>query len=177
MARASFNSNAFGTNKDSTDIRRRPRSIIKPMAISDTKLKRFKDWNTLYRRNMQIFAKHYLQVKCLYPYQEMMLYEIGRRIEVTIVGSRATAKSWVIGLAAICIAILYPRSEIIIVSSTKDQAGIILGKISDFYNEYPNIQREISKLVDNNNDKIAEFRNFSTIKVLACNEGARGKTK
>ena len=39
--------NPFGTNKNSTDVRKRPRCIIKQREITDSRLKRIKDWNTM----------------------------------------------------------------------------------------------------------------------------------
>lgn len=174
MARNVTNYNPFGSNAKSADIRKRPRGIIKKTEISDSRLKRIKDWATLYRRNVQLFAEHYFQITTLHDYQKMMLYEIGAKDEITISASRATAKSWVVGLGAICIAVLYPKSEIIVVSSTKGQAAVILGKIQGFYNDYPNIQREITKITINENNRIVEFVNNSTIKVVALSDNARG---
>lgn len=174
MARNVTNYNPFGSNAKSADIRKRPRGIIKKTEISDSRLKRIKDWATLYRRNMQLFAEHYFQITTLHDYQKMMLYEIGAKDEITISASRATAKSWVVGLGAICIAVLYPKSEIIVVSSTKGQAAVILGKIQGFYNDYPNIQREITKITINENNRVVEFANNSTIKVVALSDNARG---
>lgn len=174
MARNVTNYNPFGSNAKSADIRKRPRGIIKKTEISDSRLKRIKDWATLYRRNMQLFAEHYFQITTLHDYQKMMLYEIGAKDEITISASRATAKSWVVGLGAICIATLYPKSEIIVVSSTKGQAAVILGKIQGFYDDYPNIQREITKITINENNRIVEFVNGSKIRVVALSDNSRG---
>ena len=174
MARNVTNYNPFGTNANSKDIRKRPKGIIKKTEISDTKLKRLKDWTTLYRRNIQLFAEHYYQITTLYPYQKMMLYEIGAKNETTISASRATAKSWIVGLGALCIGSLYPKSEIVVVASTKGQAGVIIGKIEGFYNDYPNIQREIVNITNNDNNRLVEFVNGSTIRVVALNDNSRG---
>lgn len=156
------------------DIRKRPKCIIKKNSISQNRLKRIKDWCTLYRRNLPLFIKHYFQIGTLHDYQKMMLYEIGCKSEITICASRATAKSWIVGLAAIAIAVLYPKSEIIVVSSYKSQAGIIIGKIQDFYNEYPNVRREIIQILINDNKREVTFANLSKIKVVALSDGARG---
>lgn len=166
--------NPFGTNANSTDIRKRPRSIIKQSIITDSKLKRLKDWVTFYRRNLQLFVSHYFGVTTLHNYQKIMLYEIGVKTEMTVCASRATAKSWIIGLAAIALATLYPRSEIVIVSSTKDQSSVIIGKIRGFYDEYPNIRREITKIIVNDNNREVSFRNNSKITVLALSDNSRG---
>lgn len=166
--------NYYGRNDKSQDIRRKPRCIIKKTEISDNRLKRIKDWATLYRRNIQIFAEHYFQIKTLHNYQKMMLYEIGCKSEVTISASRATAKSWIVGLAALCIGVLYPKSEIVVVSSTKSQSGVIIGKIQGFYDDYPNIQREITRITNNDNNRTVEFVNGSKISVVALSDNARG---
>ena len=157
-----------------TDIRKRPICILKKTEITDSRLKRIKDWATLYRRNLQLFAKHYFQINTLYDYQKMILYEAGVRNELTISASRATAKSWTIGLASICIAVLYPNSEIVIVSSTKGQSGVIIGKIQGFVNDYPNVEREIKRITVNDNNRVVEFQNGSTIRVVALSDNSRG---
>lgn len=105
----------------------------------------------------------------------MILYEAGIRNELTISASRATAKSWTIGLASICIAVLYPNSEIVIVSSTKGQSGVIIGKIQGFVNDYPNVEREIKRITVNDNNRVVEFQNGSTIRVVALSDNSRGK--
>lgn len=161
-------------NSSQADIRKRPICILKKTEITDSRLKRIKDWATLYRRNLQLFAKHYFQINTLYDYQKMILYEAGVRNELTISASRATAKSWTIGLASICIAVLYPNSEIVIVSSTKGQSGVIIGKIQGFVNDYPNVEREIKRITVNDNNRVVEFQNGSTIRVVALSDNSRG---
>ena len=165
---------AFGNNKKSEDIRKRPICIIKKTEVSENRLKRIKDWATLYRRNIQLFAKHYFQINTLYDYQKMILYEAGVKNELTISASRATAKSWTIGLAALCIAVLYPNSEIVVVSSTTGQSGVIMVKIQGFINDYPNIQREIKRVTVNDNNRIVELPNGSKITVVALSDNSRG---
>lgn len=167
-------SNPFGTNARSTDIRKKPRCIIKQNVITDSRLKRLKDWNTFYRRNLQLFVAHYFGVTTLHDYQKIMLYEIGVKMETTVCAARATAKSWIIGLAAIALAVLYPKSEIVIVSSTKDQSAVIINKIRGFYDEYANIRREIEKITINDNKREVVFRNLSHITVLALSDNSRG---
>lgn len=155
-------------------VRKKPVGVIKQSTISQNRLKRIKDWCTFYRRNLQLFVKHYFQINTLYDYQKMMLYEIGSKSEITICASRATAKSWIVGLAAIAIAVLYPKSEIVVVSSQKKQAGVIIGKIYDFFNEYPNIRNEVKQITNNENKREVEFFNLSKITVVALTDGSRG---
>ena len=158
------NKDAFNHKAKSADIRHRPACIIKKTEITDSRLKRIKDWATLYRRNLQLFAKHYFGVTTLHDYQKMILYECGTKNELTI-------------SAALCIAVLYPNSEIVIVSSTKGQAGVIVGKIQGFYNDYPNIAREVKKITTNDNNRIVEMINGSKITVVALSDNSRGSAR
>lgn len=168
------NLNPFGSNSSSRDIRKKPFNVIKQNKITGSRLKRIIDWNTLYRRNLPLFVKHYFQITTLHDYQKIMLYEIGVKMEETICAARATAKSWIIGLAALAIGTLYPKSEIVIVSSTKAQASVIIGKIQGFYDEYPNIRREVIKIIANDNNREVQFLNGTHIKVLALSDNSRG---
>lgn len=158
----------------SSDIRKRPLCVIKKTEITESRLKRIKDWATLYRRNLQLFVMHYFGVTTLHNYQKMILYEMGVKSELTISASRATAKSWTIALGGLGLAVLYPNSEIVIVSSTKGQAGVIIGKMQGFINDYPNIEREIFKVVTNNNDRIVYLQNGSKITVVSLSDNSRG---
>jgi hypothetical protein len=73
-------------------------------------------------------------------------------------------------------AILYPNSEIVVVSSTKEQAGIIVSdKIANLRMNHPNLAREISNVVTNMNKWQVDFHNGSVIKVVASRDSARGK--
>ena len=50
------------------------------------------------------------------------------------IASRASAKTWLVAVLACGRAILYPLSEIVVVSSTKEQAGLIIeDKIKNKY--------------------------------------------
>lgn len=160
--------------KKPDDIRKKPICIIKKTEISQSRMKRMKDWITFYRRNLQLFVHHYFGVTTLHNYQKMILYEMGVKNELTISASRATAKSWTIALGALGIAVLYPNSEVVIVSSTKGQAGVIIGKMQGFIADYPNIEREIQRVVTNNNDRIVYLQNGSKITVVSLSDNSRG---
>lgn len=76
----------------------------------------FIQWTTFFRRNLHRFAIDYLEIR-LHIYQVLILYLMGVCRFIVIIASRAAAKSWTIALFAVCQAILYPNSEIVLASA------------------------------------------------------------
>lgn len=138
-------------------------------------LLKFYEWNTFFRRNMDMYATLYFGFN-LYPYQHLELYEANTKSTIVIVGSRATAKSYWAAMAGVCKASLYPNSKVVIVSSTKGQSKLIVTeKIrNELMAQSPMLCREIKSIKDNQNDTIVSFRNGSTITVCAALDSARG---
>lgn len=132
-------------------------------------------WCTFWRRNLHRFAKDYLGIK-LYPYQEIMLYEMGIATRVCIVASRNAAKSFMIALYCCCRCILYPGTTIVIASATLKQANLILTeKIEKELSAWsPALKREIKAISHNQRRMACDFNNGSTIEVVAASETARG---
>jgi hypothetical protein len=131
------------------------------------------DWCTYYRRNIHRFIEHYFGIK-LFPYQILWIYYMSISDSFITIASRASAKSWLIAVYACAIAVLYPHSEIVVVSSTQKQAGIIIQKIEKLKDEYENLNREIHRCYDSSNKRECSFYNTSVIRVVSCSEGARG---
>jgi hypothetical protein len=131
------------------------------------------DWVTFYRRNIHRFIEHYFQVY-LFPYQRVWTYEMNTTDGFVTIASRGVAKSWVLGLFSTAVGTLYPNSEIVVVASTKEQAGIIVGKIARLREDYPNLAREIKDLTSNNNKYEVVLHNGTTIKVVPAKDSARG---
>lgn len=133
------------------------------------------EWNTFFRRNPNRFIELYFGFK-LYPYQHLEIYEMNQNIINVIIGSRATAKSFVIGSFACAKAVLYPRSMIVICSGTKGQGKLIVSeKIkNELMPMSPNLRREIKNIIDNQSEVIVTFFNGSTIKVVPALDSARG---
>ena len=133
------------------------------------------DWITYYRRNVHRFVEHYLQIK-LYPYQIIWIYLMGVFDAMVAIASRAVGKSWLIAVFAVARAILYPNSKIVIVSSTKEQAGnIVSEKVKELNDNYPNVQREIRSITTNLNKYEVEFHNGSRMVVVASRDSSRGR--
>lgn len=139
------------------------------------KLMKFYEWNTFFRRNLDMYARWYFGFK-LYPYQHVEIYEANVNTTTVIIGSRATAKSYWAAQTACCIASLYPKSEVVICSATKKAARLIVNeKIRNkLMPESAMLRREIETIVDNQNDTTIKFRNGSTIVVLPALDTSRG---
>ena len=87
-----------------------------------SKSENVKKWITYYRRNWDLFAEEVLGIK-LYPVQKLKLHMIGVADEYWDFSSRSTAKSFIVGVAALCAMSLYPHSEIVITSASIQQSA------------------------------------------------------
>ena len=136
---------------------------------------RIYDWNTFYRKNMGRFVQHYLGLS-LHLYQYIILFLMNLFPTICIVACRASAKSYLIAIFACAKAILYPHSQIVIASGTKEQASLIVSeKIKkELMRDSPNLCREILVIRDNKNEIEVIFRNGSSIVVVPASENARG---
>lgn len=135
---------------------------------------RLKSWVSFYRWNPSYFVEHYMGVP-LYPYQRFWLNLMVRSTEFVGIASRASAKSWLIAVYSITRCILYPGTTIALASSTKAQAGLIISeKCRSLRDEHPNIARECSNLVTNQNKWEMTFFNGSKINVVVSGESGRG---
>jgi hypothetical protein len=151
------------------------KQMVKAEELQGAKRDNLIDWITFYRRNVHRFVEHYFGIQ-LHPYQLLWLYEMSVCDSYVAICSRAVGKSWLIGVLACARAVLYPNSEIVIVSSTKEQAGIIVSdKITTLRNDHPNLAREIKNVVTNMNKWQVDFHNGSVIKVVASRDSSRGK--
>lgn len=151
-----------------------PVRMLTEKEMSRQKRDRLKSWITLYRNNISIFIEHYMGVK-LFTYQRFWVDLISKSTEFLGLASRASAKSWLIGVYAIARCILYPGTTIAISSSTKAQAGLIISeKCKSLYEEHPNIARETANIVTNQNKWEMTFINGSKINVVISGEAGRG---
>lgn len=151
-----------------------PVKFLTEKEMTKQKKDRLKSWITFYRKNPSFFVEHYMGVP-LYPYQRFWINLMARSTEFVAIASRASAKSWLIGVNAIARCILYPGTTVALASSTKGQAGLIISeKCKSLMEEYPNIQRETSNIVTNQNKWEMTFYNGSKINVVVSGEGGRG---
>lgn len=142
-------------NFPSTHYLSKPKNVLNTIA-----------WITFFRRNMHRCAMDYLGIK-LYPYQTLMLYLLGVCDLFNTIGSRCIAKSFIIGLYSCCHAILYPHSEIVIVSATVKQAELIITKKiqGELMRSSPQLKAEIEAIRRIDGNLCVIFKNGSTIKI------------
>jgi len=151
-----------------------PIKMLTEKEMTRQKKDRLKAWITFYRNNPSYFVEHYMGVN-LFPYQRFWINLIARSTQFLGVASRASAKSWLIGVYAIARCILYPGTIVALASSTKAQAGLIISeKCVALRDEHPNIARECSGIVTNQNKWEMTFHNGSKINVVVSGEGGRG---
>jgi hypothetical protein len=152
-----------------------PKRMTLAKDIDEQRRNNLIDWCTFYRRNIHHFVSHYFGIK-LHFYQKIWLYLMSTRDSFVAIAARASAKTWLAGVLACARAVLYPKSEIVVVASTKEQAGIIVEeKIKSLMDASPNLCREISNVTTNLNKWAVEFHNGSIIKVVAARDSSRGK--
>jgi len=167
--------NQYRRSAEGDDLFKQPKRISMEQSLTDERRERLIHWITYYRRNVHRFVEHYFGIE-LYPYQKIWLYLMSISDTFVAICSRATGKSWLVGVYALAIAVLYPGSEIVIVASTKKQAGIIIdGKIVMLKDAHPNVAREIKRLVSNMNVRQVDFHNGSQIRVVPASDNSRGE--
>jgi hypothetical protein len=174
----SFNLNSpnfnYTKNAGSADRNKHPKNMVLAKEITEKQKRNLKMWITLYRNNMAFFIEHYLGIR-LFPYQRFMIMLISHSTEFLGIASRASAKSWLIAVYSIAKSILYPGTIIVLCSSTKEQAGLIISQwCVALQKEYPNIQRETGVITFNQNKYEVPFHNGSKILVVMSGEAARG---
>ena len=142
-----------------------------------------KKWITRYRRNWDLFVEEVFGIK-LYPIQKITIHMMGISHEFWDIATRGSAKSFLVGIGAMCEFCLKPYSEIVITSSTIAQASkLVETKIRDEiikklspYLLYM-YEREYIVITKSSNEgayKIENKLNGSTIVVLPCLESSRG---
>ena len=150
------------------------KDMVRAKSLDGERRERIKRWILFYRRNPHRFIEHYFGIK-LFPYQIMMIWVLQRSNLAYIVASRASAKTFIIAVWALTLAVLYPGIKVVVASKTLKQGGILLSeKLTYLRDTYPNVAREISTIVTNTNAYEATFYCGSTIKVVPSSESARG---
>jgi len=155
-------------------IHKKRKHMVRETDFDNERRYKIKLWTTFYRRNIHRFIETYLGIK-LYPYQIVWIYLMSISDIFVAICGRATAKSFLVTLYAVCVAILYPNSKIIVGASSKAQAGILISeKLIELMSLSKNLEREIVSYTANQNIYRADFTNGSYIKIVAANEASRG---
>jgi hypothetical protein len=161
-------------NRTSQNPFLQPKSMVLSSEIEGERKERLKRWITFFRRNPHRFIEMYFGIK-LHPYQILMIWILQRSNLAYIVASRAAAKTWIIAVWSLTLAVLYPGIQIVCCSKTLKQGGIIISeKLKGLKNNHPNVAREISSLTSNANVYEANFHCGSYITVVPSSESSRG---
>jgi hypothetical protein len=109
-------------------------------------LKNYEAWKKqiwYWRTHLDRFIEEYLKIK-LKPSQRVDARIIGNFQAIDLVKNRGAGKTWLIAICAIAIGILYPNSSIAVISSTAEQAVLVVKKIEEKFLQYPDVVREIN---------------------------------
>lgn len=134
-------------------------------------------WAGYWRANPHRFVKDYMGLN-LYLYQKILIYMMNINDIFMYIAARGIGKSFIIAVYAVARSILYPNTNIIIASSTKGQARLIISeKIVDLYNNHEAVRAEIGdfrNIKTGVNNASVSFRNGSKIEAVTSSDSARG---
>ena len=120
-----------------------------------------------WRTHLDVFIEEYFKVK-LKDVQKVEARVFGNCETINFVQSRGFGKTWITALCCLAMGVLYPGSLIAVISSTAEQATLVLKKINDYFLKYPDILREIdtnnrAAVRLSQNKGICELKNGSKI--------------
>jgi len=160
-------------NLSSQDSFVRPKKMVRSETLEGERKERMKRWITFFRRNPNYLIRDYFGI-VLHPYQILMIWVLQKSTLAYIVAARAAAKTFIIAIWALTLAILYPGIKIVTVSKTLKQGSLIIGKIEELRHKYSNVDREIESLTINPNNAQVTFHCGSSIIAVPSSETARG---
>lgn len=130
---------------------------------------------TYYRRNLHRFVMEYLGIH-LYWYQQILLYFMGICSLVVIVAARASAKSFIVAVYNVSVAILYPQSTVGITSGTRGQSRLIITKkiLNELVGQSPRLESEIDSYTTSQGETKVTFKNKSQIWAITLSPNSRG---
>ena len=109
-------------------------------------LKNYLAWQKqiwFWRTHLDRFIEDYFKIK-LKPSQRVDARILGNFQSIDLVKNRGAGKTWLIAICAIAIGVLYPGSSIAVISSTAEQAVLVVKKIEEKFLQYPDVLREIN---------------------------------
>lgn len=95
-----------------------------------------------WRTHLDRFIEEYFKIK-LKPQQRVDARVFGNTQNADFVKNRGAGKTWLIAICCIAMGVLYPGSLIAVISSTAEQATLVLKKIDEKFIGYPDVLREI----------------------------------
>lgn len=116
----------------------------KAMLIRD--IKNYEAWRKqiwYWRTHLDRFIEEYFKVK-LKPQQRVDARVFGLYRNIDLVKNRGAGKTWLIAICCLAIGVLWPGSLIAVISSTAEQAVLVVKKIEEKFLKYPDVVRELS---------------------------------
>ena len=109
-------------------------------------LKNYEAWRKqiwFWRTHLDRFIEDYFKIR-LKPSQRVDARILGNFQSIDLVKNRGAGKTWLIAICAIALGVLYPGSSIAVISSTAEQAVLVIKKIEEKFLQYPDVVREIN---------------------------------
>lgn len=134
-------------------------------------------WVQFYRQNIHRFVDEYLHIE-LKLFQKMLLIMMDNNLFFQFWAARGIGKTFLIAVYCVARCILYPGTQIVIASGSREQAQQVIEKImsSDIKGRAKeNLVRELRNWKITPQDSFVEFYNDSKISVVASNDRARGR--
>lgn len=131
-------------------------------------------WCSYYRANPHRFCEDYLNIQ-LKLFQKILIFMMNVSTHFMYIAARGQGKTYLTAVFCVVRCILYPGTQIRVVSKTRNQASEVLLKIKDILlKESTNLRLEIQDMNINQQKAEIVFKNTSGIKVVTANETARG---
>lgn len=142
-----------------------------------SKMTNIMKWVGFYRKNVHRFVEEYLHIE-LKTFQKMLLYMMDNNLFFQFWAARGIGKTFLIAIYIVARCILYPGTQIIVASGSREQAQQILEKIMspDIKGRAKeNLMREIKNYKITPSESYVEFWNGSKIEICTSNDRARGR--
>lgn len=153
------------------------RSNVSQQDVVNTKVEKIMNgvaiWCSYYRANPHRFCEDYLNIQ-LKLFQKILIYMMNISTHFMYIAARGQGKTFLTAVFCVVRSILYPGTQIRVVSKTRNQSTEVLLKVRDIlYKESANLQLEIQEMNINTQKAEIIFKNNSCIRVVTANETAR----
>lgn len=129
-------------------------------------LRNFEAWAKqiwYWRTHLDRFIEDYFKIK-LKPQQRVDARIFGLTQNADFVKNRGAGKTWLIAICCIAMGVLYPGSLIAVISSTAEQAVLVVKKIDEKFIRYEDVLREIDSTRHNHPVQISTHKGICTLK-------------
>ncbi len=132
-------------------------------------------WAGYFRANPSKFFEIFIPTLKLRWFQKIILWAFNHFDMATFIATRGIGKTMLIALFGIYKCVLYPHTQMVIVSHTFKQGKEVILKITDNYLlNSPLLRNEIESWSTGQNDCAIRFKNGSWMRVAVAGEGSRG---